>query len=148
MEFIEWTEKMSVSSEVLDGHHKMLIGCLNRLYPLIGATGSTDEINEVLGTLEEFVLLHFSEEEQAMKKAGYPDWRAHKEQHDRMYDIVFKLKTDIEHGHVPDAERLFALLYDWLMAHILGEDRKYIPYMANPEPTPTAVWTRSSGKRY
>ena len=148
MKFIEWTEKMSVSSEVLDGHHKMIIDCLNRLHPLIGAPDRIAEVHEVVDLLEDFVLVHFSEEEQAMKRAGYLDWRNHKDQHDRMYDLVFKLKADLEHGHVPDAERLFALLYDWLMAHILGEDRKYIPYITNPTPTPDGVWTRASGKRY
>jgi len=148
MNFIEWTGDMSVGSDALDGHHRMIIDCLNRLHPLLGAGGRDAEVRAVLGTLEDFVLVHFSEEEQCMKKAGYPDWRAHKEQHDRMYDVVFKLKADVEHGRVPDAERLFELIYNWLFTHILGEDRKYIPYLNNPDPTPVGVWTRASGKPY
>lgn len=148
MKFIEWTEDMSVGSETLDGHHKMIIDCLNRLHPLLDAQGREAEVKDVLGSLEDFVLVHFSEEEQDMKRAGYPDWAAHKEQHDGMYDIVFKLKADVEHGRVPDAERLFNLIYNWLLTHILGEDRKYIPYMANPNATPVGVWKRASGKPY
>ncbi|MBI1209442.1 MAG: bacteriohemerythrin [Azospirillum sp.] len=145
MKSVEWTDAMSVGSDVLDGHHKMIIDCLNRLQPLIGSEEREADIASVVEALEEFVLIHFSEEEQCMKKAGYPDWQAHKEQHDRMFDIVFGLKADLDHGRTIDAERLFELFYDWLLQHILGEDRKYMSYIANPTPHPTAQWSGTAG---
>ncbi|MDR3514933.1 MAG: bacteriohemerythrin [Azospirillaceae bacterium] len=148
MNVVEWTKDMSVGSEVLDGHHQMIIDCLKRLQPLIGSTGHDDEVNAVLAKLEDFVLVHFSEEEQAMKKAGYPDWRRHKELHDRMYDIVFNLKSDVEHGRNIDAARLHELIYNWLIQHILGEDRQYIPYLEHPAPESAGLWTRASGRPY
>ncbi|WP_448191528.1 bacteriohemerythrin [Azospirillum sp. sgz301742] len=148
MQAIEWTTGMSVGSDTLDGHHRMIIDALNRLGPLIGQDGRADEIKDVLATLEEFVLVHFSEEEQQMRAAGYPDWRAHKELHDRMYDVVFALKSDIEHGRVPEAAKLQALLNDWLVSHILGEDRKYVPFLEHPDPKAGQVWERSSGRPY
>ncbi|HYH38725.1 MAG TPA: bacteriohemerythrin [Azospirillum sp.] len=148
MQVVEWTAGMSVGSDTLDGHHRMIIDCLNRLGPLIGQSGREDEIKDVLATLEEFVLVHFSEEEQQMRAAGYPDWRAHKALHDRMYDAVFALKSDVEHGRVPEAEKLRELLNDWLVSHILGEDRKYVPFLENPHPENKQVWERSNGRRY
>lgn len=146
MKFIEWSEAMSVGSDELDGHHQMIIDCLNRLHPLLNGKSSPDEVRSVLATLEDFVLVHFSEEEQTMRRVGYPGWRAHKELHDRMYDIVFNMKADVEHGRTIEAEHLFELIYDWLQKHILGEDRKYEPYLANPQPS--QAWTRSNGKPY
>lgn len=148
MQVVEWTPGMSVGSDILDGHHRMIIDALNRLGPLIGQDGRADEIRDVLATLEEFVLVHFSEEEQQMRAAGYPDWRQHKAMHDGMYDVVFALKSDIEHGRVPEAAKLQALLNDWLVSHILGEDRKYMPYLAHPHPEAGQVWGRSSGRPY
>lgn len=148
MQVVEWTTGMSVGSDILDGHHRMIIDALNRLGPLIGQDGRADEIKEVLATLEEFVLVHFSEEEQQMRAAGYPDWRQHKELHDRMYDVVFALKSDIEHGRVPEAAKLQSLLNDWLVSHILGEDRKYMPFLEHPNPAGGQVWERSSGRPY
>ncbi|MBF0306296.1 MAG: hemerythrin family protein [Alphaproteobacteria bacterium] len=146
MRFIEWTADMSVGSDALDGHHRMIIDCLNALHPLLDAEGRDPRILPVMNTLEDFVLVHFSEEEQEMKRAGYPDWRAHKELHDRMYDVVFSLKSDIERGESVDARRLFELLQNWLITHILGEDRKYVPYTATHATAPVAQWTRSSGR--
>jgi hemerythrin-like metal-binding protein len=149
MKFILWTPEMSVGSEVLDGHHRIIVDCLNLLHPLLdGDAGGEAEIQQVLSKLEEFILVHFSEEEQAIRKAGYPDWRAHKEQHDKMYDVVYALKSDVEHGKRPDARHLFEMINGWLVNHILGEDKKYVPYLANPTPNPTATWTRSNGREY
>lgn len=148
MRFIEWSQNMSVGSDVLDGHHKMIIDCLNSLHPLIGASGKEAEIQAVLARLESFVLIHFSEEEQCMKQVGYPDWRNHKEQHDRMYDLVFGMKSEVEHGRPLDAKHLFDIVYNWLIQHILGEDKKYEVYLTNPKKDAPAVWTRSNGRRF
>lgn len=139
---------MSVGSDVLDGHHKMIIDCLNRLHPLIGAVGRDAEIHGVVDKLEDFVLVHFSEEEQYMKKSGYPDWQTHKEQHDKMYDVVFGMKSDVEHGRELDAKNLFDIIYDWLLQHIMKEDKKYVEYITNTVGEPTGVWVRSNGRPY
>ncbi|CAA7618874.1 bacteriohemerythrin [Magnetospirillum sp. UT-4] len=146
MQFIEWTTEMSVGAETLDGHHRMIIDCLNRLHPLLDAEGNDAEVKAVVATLEDFVLVHFSEEEQEMKRAGYPDWRAHKELHDRMYDVVFALKSDVERGDTVDGRRLFELIENWLVTHILGEDRKYVPFVATHAAAPLAQWKRSNGR--
>jgi len=140
MKFIEWDPAMSVGSTEIDGHHRMIIDCLNRLHPLIGTEGKETEVHEVVDALEDFILVHFSVEEQAMIHAGFPDWRAHKELHDRLFDEVFNLKSDIEHGRPIDAGRLFETIYEWLMKHILGEDAKYAPYLQAPEGVSAAVW--------
>jgi hemerythrin-like metal-binding protein len=141
MKFIEWNESMSVGSPALDGHHQMILECLNRLHPLIGAAGRDDEIHRVVGALEDFILIHFSEEERTMILAGYPDWRSHKGLHDKLYDEVFKLKCDIDNGRPVDAGHLFEFIYDWLIKHILGEDAKYAPYLKGAvHHAAAAVW--------
>jgi len=145
MKTIEWSQEMSVGSETLDGHHKILIDCLNQLAPLIDHEDRKDEIRVIVDKLEDFVLIHFSEEEQFMKQAGYPGWRAHKELHDGMYDLVFSLKSDLEHGRLLNAHTIYDALYDWLIKHILGEDQKYVSVLAHPTDHPTDVWHRANG---
>jgi hemerythrin len=139
-DFIEWQQSMSVGSEPLDEHHRMIIDCLKRLRPLLGTVGRDDEIRDVVARLEDFVLVHFSEEEQAMRKAGFPGWKEHKAQHDKMFDVVVSLKSDVGRGCTPDAEKLHTLIYDWLIQHIMGEDKKYQPYLTNPQPLTASVW--------
>lgn len=139
---------MSVGSDVLDGHHKMIIECLNRLHPLLDAAGGDAEVHAILAKLEDFVLVHFSEEEQCMKKAGYPFWHIHKDQHDKMYDIVFGLKSDVEHGRSVNAKTLFDLIYNWLLQHIMGEDKKYMKYLNNPTGESDGIWVRANGRPY
>lgn len=146
MGFIQWTKDMSVGSDVLDEHHQMIVDCINRLQPLLSEEEDADKVLSVLAKLEDFVLVHFSEEEQAMRKAGYPDWRAHKDLHDKMYDAVFELKSDVERGKRLAAQYLFDLINDWLIKHILGEDRKYMPFLEVPQAETASVWHRSNGR--
>lgn len=146
MNFVEWTAEMSVGKDTLDGHHKMIIDCLNALHPLLESDAPEADILAVMAKLEDFVLVHFSEEEQEMKRAGFPEWREHKDLHDRMYDVVFSLKSDIERGEQLDARRLFELIQDWLVTHILGEDRKYVPFLADATAHPVGQWKRSNGR--
>ena len=146
MKFYTWTKDLSVGSDALDGHHKMLIDCLNQIHPLIGQSGVDEQIGAVMRRLEEFVLLHFSEEEQFMRNVGYPDWREHKAQHDKMYDVVFDLKSDIEQQREVDARRLFNIIYDWLRTHIMVEDKKYADYLAHHQRHATDVWIRANGR--
>ncbi len=146
--FVVWSEAMSVGRASLDERHKMIIDGLNRLHPLLGLPGRDAEVHAVIETLEDFVLVHFSEEEQLLREVGYPEWRQHKEMHDAMYELVFKMKADVEHGRTPDAQLLFAILNDWLVGHILGEDRKYMPYLEHPAPSAAPLWHRSNGRPF
>lgn len=133
MDLVKWDDSMSVGSELFDGHHKILIDCLNDLQPLLGKTGCDEKIATVMGRLEEFVLLHFGEEERMLRQVGFPDWRAHKDQHDQMYDLVFKLKSDLENGRALEAAYLHEILYSWLIKHIMGDDRQYMNYLARQD---------------
>ena len=146
--FVVWADAMSVGHPKLDERHKLILDCLNRLHPLLGMPDREAEIHAVIETLEDFVLVHFSEEERILREVGYPDLRRHKEIHDAMYELVFKMKADVEHGRTPDAQLLFAILNDWLVGHILGEDRKYVPYLEHPAPSSTPAWHRSNGRPF
>ena len=129
MDLVKWDDTMSVGSDVFDGHHKIIIDCLNDLVPLLGRNDCPEELLSVLERLENFVLVHFGEEERAMKLHDFPDWRQHKELHDRMYDMVFNMKADAEKGRSLEAGYLHEVLYSWLLQHILGEDKRYRPYL-------------------
>lgn len=147
-DYIIWTPAMSVESEVLDGHHRMIVDCLNALHPLVGRPDQQGEVHEVVDRLEHFVLVHFSEEERLMIDAGFPGWQGHKQLHDKMYDVVFDLKSDVEQGKLVDAERLFEMLNTWLVQHILGADREYVPYLSSPERPKADVWTSDHRNRH
>ncbi len=146
--FIAWSDAMSVGNSRFDDQHKVIIECLNRLHPLLDHPDRTAEIHATIEKLEDFVLVHFSEEEQELRRVGFPGFREHQTQHDAMYELVFKMKTDLEHGRAPDARMLFAILNDWLVGHILGSDREYIPYLEHPNAGATRVWQRSNGKPF
>lgn len=145
---IEWTPEMSVGSEVLDEHHRMIVDCLNMLRPLLAGQGSPADLRAVIDRLEHFVLVHFAEEERLMIAAGHPHWKAHKALHDKMFGVVFDLKSDIELGRTVDAARLHETLAGWLIDHIMGEDRKYMADLAKPRGGGEGPWTDDHRSRH
>jgi hemerythrin len=47
-----------------------------------------------------------------------------------MYDVVFNLKTGVEKGQNLEAAYLHEIIYNWLVKHILVEDKKYESFLA------------------
>ncbi len=54
--------------------------------------------------------------------------------------------SDIERVEKVDAQRLFQLIQNWLVTHILGEDRKYVPFLTSHTAKPVGQWKRSNGR--
>jgi hemerythrin len=77
----------------------------------------------------EYALTHFSTEEKYMQQVNYPDFAAHKKEHEAFVaEVVKQVKAFEENQNDPDV--LVGFLKDWLMNHIAVSDKKYSPYLA------------------
>jgi hemerythrin-like metal-binding protein len=77
MATMEWKDSYSVGETKMDDQHKGLIVLINQL-------GGEDEIGvrEVLEKLQEYVDVHFRDEEALLEKIGYPDLDKQKVEHE------------------------------------------------------------------
>lgn len=71
---------------------------------------------------------HFKEEEELLKKLNYPELESHQKQHDIYAEKVKSFKKDIEIGKLQLKFDIFSFLKDWLMNHIVANDKKYMKY--------------------
>lgn len=114
---------------VIDMQHKRLVEMVNQLYHAM-KTGEGDHVmGPLFIALIEYTGKHFATEERFMKDKKYPDYDAHKQEHEKLVSRVLELKEKFEKGEKVFSSEVFNFLKGWLVNHIQGTDKKYAPYL-------------------
>jgi hemerythrin len=127
MELISWKESLNVGIKDIDEQHKKLVGLINKLFDAMSHGKSNEIMNAVFSDLSKYVTNHFATEEKLMRKYGYDDYDYHKQEHKFFIDKLNELKEKFSNGNVAISLEVLNFLKDWLLKHIIGTDRKYIP---------------------
>ena len=126
MKDLEWTQKFSMGSTVIDGHHQALINYINELDRAINlGKVSTIYLASLAKKLEDYTVYHFQVEEGYMRRYEYPEYQAHKEEHEAFIAEVKRLKESLANDAVSTALRFTSYLKSWLIHHILVIDKEY-----------------------
>jgi len=129
MAYIQWDQKLSVGIAQIDMQHKKLVGMINDMYQAMSQGKGNEALASVLKDLIAYTRTHFAAEEKLMQTHGYPDFAAHKTQHDQLTKQVMDLQADFNAQKVAISTKTAAFLKDWLVNHIMGTDKKYAPYL-------------------
>jgi hemerythrin len=121
---IEWRDSLAIGVEAIDSQHKELLHRFNGLLVATEAGKGLDELKTLLAFLNEYVIEHFSDEEKLQLKYNYPDYSAHKREHD---SFARKIKAVQEEINSEGAERYHVIetnnmLLKWLLNHISKVD--------------------------
>lgn len=131
MSFFPWSDEYSVHLRVIDNDHKDLVTTVNALHDAITSGSARGEIGQIIGTLAQYVDEHFAREEALMDSHDYPDIAGHKRIHRHLARQVYAIRTIFaSKPKLIDPAKLLRFLRDWLVHHILEEDRKYVPYLS------------------
>ena len=131
-ELVKWDDSFLVYNEAIDNQHKELVRMTNEFY-------AGCQMNKVLAkvyflkTIQgavQYVKTHFSTEEEIMGKVNYPEFDAHKKEHDNFVVKVFEQVKKFDQEDNPDPSGFVKYLMDWILNHIASSDKKYIPYIA------------------
>jgi hemerythrin-like metal-binding protein len=133
---MKWTEDLSVGIEEIDEQHKELISRINDLVDSVRQHVCKYKIGDVIKFLEEYIFVHFGDEEGLMKKYGYPDYPAHKAQHEFFISEFTDLKKELEkleggkkRGSYDLSVETNRIVVDWILDHIAKIDRKLGAYL-------------------
>jgi hemerythrin len=127
---IVWEDKYLVHCELIDEQHKGLVDMTNELLRGCKAeNGKADVIFiKTVRKAAEYAQTHFSTEEKYMLQVNYPDFEAHKKEHESFVaEVVAQIKAFEENRNDPCVFAGF--LKDWLLTHIAVSDQKYAPYL-------------------
>lgn len=131
MAFYEWNESLSVGFFTIDSQHKHLIRLVNSLYDAMGAGKSKEIMQKLIKDLVSYTKIHFADEEELMKKNGYPEYQRQKSEHDMLTQQVIKFSNDYNSGKSVVSITMMNFLKDWLNNHIIKEDRKLGEFLKN-----------------
>lgn len=124
----EWKDAYSVQVKEIDAQHRQLFQLAGELYTAMATGKGAGVLDSILTQLVDYTRKHFSYEEALMRQNRYPDYAAHKAQHDALTKQVVDFRAEFQAGKKTMSVQLFHFLQEWLQHHIADSDRKYTPY--------------------
>jgi len=125
---IEWEKKYSVNVRKLDKQHKKIISILNDILNL-DFQKKPQKTEKIIDDLINYIKNHFSTEEEYLRKHNYPDFQAHKLEHEKFTVKVCEYQKDYLLDKSLPTISLFNFVWDWFSQHILVTDKKYQLYL-------------------
>ncbi|MBU1193401.1 MAG: bacteriohemerythrin [Proteobacteria bacterium] len=126
---IQWTEDFSVNNPEIDQQHQQWIEIYNLAHDrMMSDEPSAAKKNigkNALTEMMDYGNLHFSFEEDFMEKIGYPDLQTHKQIHKDFSQKLNRIAAQMDRGEYMLNSEVIKLIENWLVQHILHEDRKY-----------------------
>ena len=129
MSLFQWNESYSVGHQQIDAQHKHLFQLAEELHSAMAAGKGKQMLSQTLGNLISYTKSHFASEEGLMKKYNYPDYPAHKVEHDKLTAKVLAFQSDFNAGRTMLSVDLMQFLKTWLAHHIGQIDHKVAAYI-------------------
>jgi hemerythrin-like metal-binding protein len=131
-----WDDKYLLGIAAIDRQHRQLFDLIAELNVLVAAHAGTGEIQAVLQRFLRWAQTHFAAEETLLNITGYPSLAAHEQEHAEFLATLEKnLKLIAARPMAITQSDISALLTNWLLAHILKNDREYLPHLRNAIPS-------------
>ncbi len=122
---MQWSIVYSVGVKQIDEEHKQLFRLISEVGKALD--NKVPEL-EILKTMVEYAKKHFASEEMLMKKIHYPRINYHIQLHKQFEQQIIKYLTQLKQGKNIDLLDLKQFLEEWLINHILKEDKKIGEY--------------------
>lgn len=125
-----WKDKYKIGVELIDEQHKELFKRVSDFTELIRSSEDWDDklekVKETMDFMQEYVIIHFHDEEIYQEKINYPDIERHKEAHSKFRQgINDYVKLFNEEGFSEEKIQEFGgKLMAWLIMHVGDMDQK------------------------
>lgn len=124
-----WYDNYNIGIEQVDLQHQKLAKTVRKLQKSLVNGRFSPEAGETLKFLVEYTKEHFSAEEDLMAKIGYDELESHQKLHKKLIQQVVDILLGLKKGKNVDAYELIDFLTDWLIHHIVQEDKKIGKFM-------------------
>ncbi len=131
MGFYVWKDAFQTGVEEADRQHRGFLDLLNDCHGKVERSASGVLDAQTAETLRRYAATHFRFEEALMRSVGYPGLALQEKQHAFFESEVGHLDDPHAPATGKRAEEVLSFLRDWLLQHILDEDRKGLAYYAD-----------------
>ena len=126
MSLLIWNDSYSVENDLIDSQHKILFEIFNTLHDKC-CKSEVDSFYDSILQLQSYTRYHFRAEEQYMAQINYKKIIMHKLEHRYFENRVDELTQKKNERSVDLLRLLITFLSNWLLQHVVGEDRKIPP---------------------
>ncbi len=130
---IEWHQDYEIGIEDIDQDHKRLFSIYNYFNTVAEQGTKSPCISTMFVLLSDYAIGHFRNEEAIMNSTKYPDIVNHIRQHNGFVRKLDKIRNRYEGGD-DVREELFMFFRDWILLHVLRDDRKIGEHMKKLTP--------------
>ena len=124
MTLLKWKSAYSLAIPSVDLEHREMIALINQCYDQLGENADNDSIERFLGEIHSGISAHFALEEQLMLRAAYPEYEAHKEDHEELLDEIRDLMDQYVENPDAGAAILQERLANWFGRHFSTFDAR------------------------
>jgi len=125
-----WSDTYSVKIAACDSQHKVLVDLINELHQAMIARRGKERMGGVLASLVKYTKSHFAAEEGLLHANQYPDFANHKAEHERFTQTIVEFQGRFQRNEVAMTIDVMDFLKNWLVKHIMGVDKKYVPHLS------------------
>jgi len=119
---IAWRDGFKIGLAQIDLEHRHLFALIKAL--------SLESVDETVEELLEYVVTHFSNEQELMEKSGYPGFEQHLKLHEDFASQVADFLGSGEAWTDARVQDLRRFLNKWLIGHIMTHDLRFGKWMA------------------
>lgn len=119
----QWTDDLIIDHGEIDRDHKFLFQLSIRIQEADQLGMPKDEIARLLTECVNFMAIHFSHEEELMRRLHYPEMINHVNGHDSFFDRLGDYLAAFERDEVGIRRRLSAFVGTYAWNHIQTYDR-------------------------
>jgi hemerythrin len=120
---IRWRDGFKIGVDQVDQEHQ-------RLFELITAL-NLESVTKTVDDLLDYVVIHFSNEQELMESSGYPDFKDHLKLHEEFAAQVADFLGSGEDWSEERVQELRRFLNKWLIGHIMTHDLRFGKWLAH-----------------
>jgi hemerythrin len=127
MKYLEWCGLFEIGIEIIDEQHKKLFNIANDFIDIVSREQVDKDVAfQTLNSLTRYAQSHFRVEEDAASKNGFPVEKLENltDIHEKLIQEIFDLHTRLSKADQLNINEIKQFIDDWLIMHVLVEDRK------------------------
>ncbi len=133
---IEWSDSLATGVEWQDRQHKELFRRINSLIEAMNVGLGKEEVLRLLSFLDEYFVVHFEAEEQAMSRFKYPGTITHLAEHMDFIEKISAFERECKGGVASvTVVKVQRTVVDWLISHVGTADRELGRFILDAQKT-------------
>ncbi len=127
IEYLRWTDELSVGNAVLDEDHKGLILIFNRFFDAMSLRLDTSHLTSIFDELIQLAQRHFRREEAILTAIDFDNFDEHRRVHQSLENTLLASRERLKRtGSDFERDKFRRFLINWLVNHIMHEDKEYM----------------------